>query len=122
MTPSFLLFDDARDGGAPCRLYEGPTGEVVAHSHDQVPAALAQLRYMVAGGQHVAGWIGYDAGYALEAKLNEIEDSINIQEEGFRALVKGSKVDLEDLKTKAPSNWYIEAEEARDLGLILDII
>lgn len=60
--------------------------------------------------------------YTLEAKLHEIEDSINIQEEGFRDLVKGSKVALEDLKAKAPSNWYIEAEEARDLGLILDII
>ncbi len=60
--------------------------------------------------------------YTLEAKLHEIEDSINIQEEGFRDLVKGSKVDIEDLKAKAPSNWYIEAEEARELGLILDII
>jgi ATP-dependent protease ClpP protease subunit len=60
--------------------------------------------------------------YTLEAKLHEIEDSINIQEEGFRDLVKGSKVTLDDLKAKAPSNWYIEAEEARDLGLVLDII
>ena len=60
--------------------------------------------------------------YALKAKLHEIEDSINIQEEGFRAIVEGSKVSLEELKKKAPSNWYIEAEEARDLGLILDII
>ena len=58
----------------------------------------------------------------LKAKLHEIEDSINIQEEGFRDLVRGTKVDIEELKAKAPSNWYIEAEEARDLGLILDII
>ncbi len=60
--------------------------------------------------------------YTLKAKLHEIEDSINIQEEGFRDLVRGTKVDVEELKAKAPSNWYIEAEEARDLGLILDII
>ncbi|MEG8057787.1 ATP-dependent Clp protease proteolytic subunit [Sphingomonas sp. 22L2VL55-3] len=60
--------------------------------------------------------------YTLKAKLHEIEDSINIQEEGFRAIVEGSKVSLEELKKKAPSNWYIEAEEARDLGLVLDII
>ena len=60
--------------------------------------------------------------YTLEAKLHEIEDSINIQEEGFRDLVKGSKVALDDLKAKAPSNWYIKAEQARDLGLVLDII
>ena len=60
--------------------------------------------------------------YTLKAKLHEIEDSINIQEEGFRDLVRGTRVDIEELKAKAPSNWYIEAEEARDLGLILDII
>ena len=60
--------------------------------------------------------------YTLKAKLHEIEDSINIQEEGFRAIVEGSNVSLEELKKKAPSNWYIEAEEARDLGLVLDII
>ena len=58
----------------------------------------------------------------LLAKLNEIQDSIHIQDEGFAALVEGSQVTLDELKAKAPSNWYIEAEEARDLGLILDII
>ena len=59
---------------------------------------------------------------ALEAKLHEIEGSIEIQEEGFRALVDGSKVALDDLRARAASAWYIEAEEARDLGLVLDII
>ena len=68
MTASFLMFDDARIGGAPCRLYQAPVGEVVAQSPGDVPAALAQLRAAVANGKHVAGWIGYDAGYALEAK------------------------------------------------------
>jgi ATP-dependent protease ClpP protease subunit len=58
----------------------------------------------------------------LKAKLNEIEDSIRIQEEGFADLVRGSKVSLDDLKERAPNNWYIEATEARDLGLVLDII
>lgn len=58
----------------------------------------------------------------LRAKLHEIEDSIKIQDEGFADLVRGSGVTLEELKRKAPSNWYIEAEQARDLGLVLDII
>jgi ATP-dependent Clp protease protease subunit len=58
----------------------------------------------------------------LEAKLNEIRDSIRIQDEGFASIVAGSKVSLDELKAKAPSNWYIEAEEARDLGLVLDVI
>lgn len=58
----------------------------------------------------------------LKAKLHEIEHSIMIQEEGFRDIVAGSKVAFEELREKATANWYIEAEEARDLGLILDVI
>lgn len=58
----------------------------------------------------------------LKAKLHEIEHSIMIEEEGFRALVAGSQVDFATVRAKAPENWYIEAEEARDLGLVLDVI
>ena len=61
-------------------------------------------------------------GDVLRAKLNEIEDSIRIQDEGFRALVEGSRVTFDELRAKAPSNWYIHAEQARDLGLVLDVI
>ncbi|WP_294358619.1 ATP-dependent Clp protease proteolytic subunit [uncultured Sphingomonas sp.] len=58
----------------------------------------------------------------LNAKLNEIEDSIRIQDEGFADLIRGTQVTLEELKQRAPHNWYIEASHARDLGLVLDII
>ena len=58
----------------------------------------------------------------LKAKLHEIEASVTIQEEGFRAIVAGSRVTFEELQQKAKANWYIEAEEARDLGLVLDVI
>lgn len=58
----------------------------------------------------------------LKAKLHEIEESVRIQEEGFRAIVRGSSVTFEELQAKAPANWYIEAEEARALGLVLDVI
>ncbi|GAA0726578.1 ATP-dependent Clp protease proteolytic subunit [Sphingomonas japonica] len=58
----------------------------------------------------------------LKASLHEIEHSIQIEEEGFQALVRGSKVDFDELVRRAPENWYIEAEEARDLGLVLDVI
>lgn len=58
----------------------------------------------------------------LKAKLHEIEQSVLIQEEGFRAIVNGSKVTFETLQERARSNWYIDAEEARDLGLVLDVI
>jgi ATP-dependent protease ClpP protease subunit len=58
----------------------------------------------------------------LKANLHEIEESVRIEEEGFRALVTGSKIAFEEVRKRAPSNWYIEAEEARDLGLVLDVI
>ncbi len=58
----------------------------------------------------------------LRAKLNETEHSIRIQEEGFRDIVAGSRVTFEELRAKASANWYLDAEEARDLGLVLDVI
>jgi ATP-dependent protease ClpP protease subunit len=58
----------------------------------------------------------------LKAALHEIEHSIRIEEEGFRLLVAESEISFEELTRKAPENWYIEAEEARDLGLVLDVI
>ncbi|HEX4694330.1 ATP-dependent Clp protease proteolytic subunit [Sphingomonas sp.] len=59
---------------------------------------------------------------SLKAKLNEIEHSVNIEEEGFRDLVRGSNVSFEEVRKRAPNNWYIDADEARDLGLVLDVI
>lgn len=58
----------------------------------------------------------------LRAKLHEIEHSVKIEEEGFRNLVAGSRIDFEEVCRRAPSNWYIDAEDARDLGLVLDVI
>ncbi|MFS2111076.1 ATP-dependent Clp protease proteolytic subunit [Sphingomonas sp. Sphisp140] len=59
---------------------------------------------------------------SLKAKLHEIEESVRIEEEGFRDIVSGSTVSFEQVSERAPANWYIEAEEARSLGLVLDII
>lgn len=59
---------------------------------------------------------------SIKAALHEVEHSILIEEEGFRDIVKDSRVQFEDLREKAPSNWYIEAEEAKELGLVLDVI
>lgn len=59
---------------------------------------------------------------SLRAKLHEIEHSVKIEEEGFRDLVAGSRIGFEEVQQRAPSNWYIDAEEARELGLVLDVI
>ncbi|MGC5780771.1 peptidase S14 [Methylobacterium sp. NFXW15] len=55
---------------------------------------------------------------AVKATLNELETSIAIQNEGFANLILGSSVTMEEVLQRAPSNWYLEAEEARTLGLI----
>ncbi|WP_203311070.1 ClpP family protease [Sphingomonas beigongshangi] len=54
----------------------------------------------------------------VEAKLNELRASIAIQNEGFTNLVRGSDVSLDELMEKAPSNWYLDAAEARSRGLV----
>ena len=54
----------------------------------------------------------------VKATLNEIECSIAIQNEGFENLVSGSSVTLQEVLEKAPSNWYLEAQEAKNLGLV----
>lgn len=59
---------------------------------------------------------------ALKATLHEIEHSILIEEEGFRMIVKGSNVDFETIRHRAPENWYIDCDEAIKLGLIHDMI
>jgi len=58
----------------------------------------------------------------LKAALNEIEQSIVIEEQGFSNFVDGSDVAFEELRDRAPNNWYIPCDEARDRGLIAEVI
>lgn len=59
---------------------------------------------------------------AVKATLNEIECSIQIQNEGFENLIRGSQISLDEVKRKAPENWYLEAQEAKAFGLIEDVL
>jgi len=59
---------------------------------------------------------------SVRAMLNELEHSIAIQNEGFENLVRGSWVTMEEVLKRAPANWYIEAQEAKALGLIAEVI
>ena len=58
----------------------------------------------------------------VKATLNEIECSIAIQNEGFENLVRESSITLDDVLKRAPENWYLEANEARQLGLIAAVL
>jgi para-aminobenzoate synthetase / 4-amino-4-deoxychorismate lyase len=64
----FVLLDDARAVGASSgRLYTSPIEIVTTRDPAQVPSLLAGLR---GSPHHVAGFLGYEAGHALEPKLS----------------------------------------------------
>ena len=69
MDAPFLLFDDAREVGAPPRLYRRPVRMLEARTMDEVEPLLAALKTAVAAGAHAAGYLAYEAGYALDSKL-----------------------------------------------------
>ena len=58
----------------------------------------------------------------IKATLHEIEASIDIQNEGFENLVRGSQVTMKQVLEQAPYNWYIEANEAASLGLVRSVL
>jgi para-aminobenzoate synthetase/4-amino-4-deoxychorismate lyase len=65
----WILFDDAREGGASPRLYARPHATVVAKEIEEVLPALEQVRAAVATGAHAAGYLAYEAGHAFDPKL-----------------------------------------------------
>ena len=65
----FILFDDARAGGAPARLYRTPFETISATDLSDVRRALELLRAAIDGGAHVAGYLTYEAGLAFEPRL-----------------------------------------------------
>ena len=65
----FVLFDDAREGGAPPRLYRQPVEIVVAHELYEVIPALKRIRGGLRAGKHAAGYLAYEAGHAFDPKL-----------------------------------------------------
>jgi hypothetical protein len=58
----------------------------------------------------------------VTAALHEIEASIAIQNEGFENLIRGTKVAISEVLSRAPANWYIEANEAKSLRLVAEIL
>ncbi|WP_404479767.1 aminodeoxychorismate synthase component I [Novosphingobium sp. BL-52-GroH] len=70
MPEPFVLLDDARiQGAADARLYRAPRETVVAMRADEVAGALERIEALSAAGLHLAGYIAYEAGLALEPRL-----------------------------------------------------
>lgn len=65
----FILLDDA-SGTAPTRLYQRPVAQISARQASAVPAALKAVERASQNGKHVAGYLTYEAGLALEPRLS----------------------------------------------------
>ncbi|MBY6239729.1 aminodeoxychorismate synthase component I [Methylosinus sp. Sm6] len=63
----FVVFEDGREGGA--LLFDAPEEIIAAHEPDQVPAAFARMEAASRRGLYLAGYAGYELGYALEKKF-----------------------------------------------------
>ncbi len=68
----FVLLDDARERGAPARLYRAPLRIIRADRAADVPVALAELKAARAAGHDAAGFMAYGAGIALEPRLIDL--------------------------------------------------
>ncbi len=70
MAEPFLLLDDARpEGASDARLYTAPREVVVARRADEVLSALARIEALRSEGLHLAGYLAYEAGLALEERF-----------------------------------------------------
>ena len=58
----------------------------------------------------------------VEALLAQLQVGIDLEEIGFRRLIEGSKVSLDEVIRKATHNWYVTAQEALDLGLVRALV
>jgi para-aminobenzoate synthetase/4-amino-4-deoxychorismate lyase len=59
-----VILDDG-----PRRVFCRPSAVIAADHARQVPGALAAVAAALAAGKHVAGWLGYELGYALEPRF-----------------------------------------------------
>jgi para-aminobenzoate synthetase/4-amino-4-deoxychorismate lyase len=71
----FVLLDDARADGADARLYRDPCAIVIARTLAEVQPALDRINQLSRAGHHLAGWLAYEAGHALEPRLAPLAEA-----------------------------------------------
>jgi ATP-dependent protease ClpP protease subunit len=58
----------------------------------------------------------------MKSHLGEVEHAASVEEAYFADLIAGSTLTIEEVRNRAPTDWYIDAEEAKALGLVHDVI
>jgi para-aminobenzoate synthetase/4-amino-4-deoxychorismate lyase len=64
-----VILDNTRDGRAD--VFARPSRTFVARQPEDVPATLAAMQRALAAGHHLAGYVSYELGYALEPRLRD---------------------------------------------------
>ena len=76
MTEPFILLDDARpEGASEARLYRGAKEIIVARRAADVAPALERIDALRRKGFDLVGYLGYEAGLALEERLSPLADA-----------------------------------------------
>lgn len=58
----------------------------------------------------------------LRSLTSQVELGIELEEEGFRRLIRGSDIGFEEIVHHSRFNWYIRAEEAMRRGLVAGLV
>ena len=58
----------------------------------------------------------------IEALKRQIETGLKLEAQGFRRLIEGSDVTLDELWERAVHSWYLPAAEALERGLVAGIV
>jgi para-aminobenzoate synthetase / 4-amino-4-deoxychorismate lyase len=69
LAETFVLLDNSTGSGAPSLLFEDPVEIITTDQASDVIATIKKIEQGVARGLHAAGYISYEAGYALEPKI-----------------------------------------------------
>jgi para-aminobenzoate synthetase/4-amino-4-deoxychorismate lyase len=102
LSSPFVLLDDARPGGR-ATLFAGATEIVETRDPEEVRACLERLR-----GRTAAGYVGYEAGFAFEARLQPLraappDDAPPLL--WFGLFERGEEVDVEALLPDGGGAW-----------------
>jgi len=57
----------------------------------------------------------------IEALLAQMRTAIGLEDSGFRRLIDGCDIGIDELREKAQRNWYLTAQEAAERGLVAGI-
>jgi ATP-dependent Clp protease, protease subunit len=58
----------------------------------------------------------------LRSLTSQVELGIELEEEGFEQLIRGSDIEFEEIVHHSRFNWYLRAEEALKRGLVAGLV